>query len=49
MDYLCSITLKQRDMKIKQSRQSRKANLMIAVAVTAASYFVVMTLIGLAS
>ena len=34
-------------MKTK-SKQSRKANLMIALAVTAASYFVVWTLIGLA-
>jgi len=33
--------------KSKQSRQSRQAKLMIAVAVTAASYFVVWTLIGM--
>jgi len=32
----------------RHSRHSRKANLMIAVAVTAASYFAIWTLIGLA-
>ena len=32
----------------RQSRRSRQANLMIALAVTAASYFAIWTLIGLA-
>ena len=35
-------------MKTKQSKQSRQANLMIAVAVIAGVYFVVWALIGLA-
>lgn len=35
-------------MKTKQNRKSRQAKLMTAIAVTAASYFAVWTLIGLA-
>ena len=34
-------------MKARQSRQSRQANLMIAVAVITGVYFVVWTLIGM--
>ena len=43
--------MKTKARQLRQSRQcgqSRKANLMIALAVTAASYFVVWTLIGMA-
>lgn len=55
MDYLCIITLKQRDMKAmktktrqsKQSRQSRQEKLMIAVAVITGVYFVIWALIGM--
>ena len=40
--------MKTKARQLKQSRQSRKANLMIAVAVMTGVYFVVWTLIGLA-
>jgi methionine-rich copper-binding protein CopC len=42
-------TKNESDMKSRQSKQDRQANLMIAVAVIAGVYFVVWTLIGLIS
>lgn len=39
--------MKTKSRQSKQDRQSRQAKLMIALAVTAASYFAVWTLIGL--
>lgn len=40
--------MKTKSRQFSQSRQSRQAKIMIAIAVTAASYFVVWTLIGFA-
>lgn len=41
--------MKTKTKQSKQSSQSRQAKIMTAIAVTAASYFVVWTLIGLIS